>query len=408
MKTSFFIDKVLENYRDSNTGRLSLVPDKFIFAYGPYMCMSKGEFEHECDEISKYNTWMAMLVHAAFLIRKITSGVTYGDAKRIIKEFNISVDNRFGTDDVNYDMKQALMKFSIDYLSKIRQEQRLKGDLESFMTMAAPIVPYEGTVKKKDIVEEDNHADIINDLPKNISEENFQAELTTILYQNLAEILMNYDKTVVLFDDENSYSPNLIKLDALTIKSDSISIATQKYYFLATVNYYGLWKSPQLVKYMKFFEAAGNFNKTQSYSAFEAMVNDMANSTNIDIAAESWDDPTLDAKEEQAVSTIIDSQTSLKTDEEKAKYDFGALNDFINVKRYMKFEEFPNRLFIGSLEKARIININNMGANRNYYEMDNNTVACPFLDLRTYQPAVIVLHANSGTIDIIDDINDLY
>ena len=161
--------------------------------------------------------------------------------------------------------------------------------------------------------------------------------------------------------------------------------------------------------YVKFFEEAGDFSKTQSYSAFEAMIDSMAKSTDIDIAAESWDDPTMDSKEEAAVSVLINSQKVIsKIDEERPKYDFGILNDFINVKRFMKFEEFPNRLFVGSLEKSRIVNINNMGGDRNYYEMDNNTVACPFLDLRTFQPRVIVLYANTNEIGILDDFQDLY
>ena len=139
------------------------------------------------------------------------------------------------------------------------------------------------------------------------------------------------------------------------------------------------------------------------------MIDTMAKSTNIDITVESWDDPTLDAKEEEAVSQIIQSHTNyIQEKTSEVKYNFGILNDFINIKRFMKFEEFPNRLFVGSLEKSRIININIMGLDRNYYEMDNNTVACPFLDLRTYQVRVIVLHANTNEIEIIDDINELY
>jgi hypothetical protein len=49
-----------------------------------------------------------------------------------------------------------------------------------------------------------------------------------------------------------------------------------------------------------------------------------------------------------------------------------------------------------------------MGGDRNYYELDNNVVICPFLDLRTYQPRFILLHANTNDIEIIDEIDGLF
>lgn len=409
MTVEKYIDTMLESYRDSDR-KLSSVPDNFIYAYGPYMCMQPGAYENECDEIARYSKLMNVMVHAAYLIRKITSGISYRDAKKAIKDFNLSIYLTFANSKDDDGVYTVLSSFANNYLSKIRKDQKEKGELESFITCASPIIPYQEIIKRPDQLgtaeEEATRVDIARNLPTETPQIYIEGQLQSLLMTNLPEIMLNYKLCTVLSDID--LKSNLLKLDKLMIRDSSVSIEAQKYYFLATVNYYGIYNTDEYEKYIHFFEEAGDFSKTQSYSAFESMVNTMAKSTNIDIATESWDDPSMDDREESAVSTLIQSQYTIKDNEERSRYDFGILNDYINVKRFMKFEDFPNRLFVGSLEKTKIINVNNMGGDRNYYEMDNDTVACPFLDLRTYQPRVIVLYANTNEIGIIDDIHDLY
>ena len=385
MEITKFIDKQLERYRNSSTNKLE-VSDNFVLAYGPYMCMAKGLYERECDEIARYNKWMSIMVHAAYLIRKITSGVSYRDAKKIIKDFNLSNYLTFAnsSSENDNDIYVALHSFSNSYLSKIRSEQKEKGAFESFITTATPIVPYKEMVKRPDqlgTAEEMTRVDIANHLPKNFTDDSIRNEITSLLLNNLAEIMMNYELCTVLVFNSIYEKANWFKLDDLLVRDSSVSFETQKYYFLATVNFYGMHNSPEFGNYLHFFEEAGDFSKMQSYSTFEAMVNTMANATNTDIAAESWDDPSLDAKEEEAISQIVNSHNKYSKDIiEEAKYDFGALNDYINVKRFMSFEEFPNRLFLGSLEKSRVVNINNIAIILKLFKnldigiLDDNTI----------------------------------
>ena len=193
----------------------------------------------------------------------------------------------------------------------------------------------------------------------------------------------------------------------IAFRNNEVSQPTQLYYFLATMNYYGLQNTPTFTKYLQFLNDMGDFSTTKSFSAFESMINSMAEATNINISTESWEDPSMDEKEEQAIAELIKSTAGYIGEEKEVKYDFGLLNDFINVKRYMKFEEFPNRLFLGSLERSNVINITTMGPSRNYYELNTNKVVCPFIDLRDYSPKAVVLHANSNAIEIITDYSDL-
>ena len=375
------------------------------------MCMSQNSFEEECDEIGKYssNRWMQYMSFAAYIIRRITSGVSYGDAKELLREFISNVDRIFNTkEEMDLRMKKSLTDLGIQYLRKIRSEQKEKGEFESFITCASPIVPYNQTIRRKDMledVEENTRVDISHSLK--IDKGDLIQRIEDLLLNNVAEIMVNYDLCTCLYDSDDKL--NLTLLDTLMIHNEKVSLDTQKYYFLATMNFYNLQESEEFVKYLEFYNAAGNFDKNQNYSAFESMILKMVDSTNIDIAAESWDDPSMELKEEKAVNELINSYIRYEdNDEENSKYDLGKLNDFINVKRFMKFDEFANRLFISSVEKSKIININNMGGNRNYYEMDNHTIACPFLDLRTYQVNVVVLHADTQNIEIIGNIKDLY
>ena len=72
MNPTDFINDYLTKVRDKDG--LKNIDFSFIYAYGPFMCMNSG-FERECDEIARYNINMKMMVHGAYLIRKITSGI---------------------------------------------------------------------------------------------------------------------------------------------------------------------------------------------------------------------------------------------------------------------------------------------------------------------------------------------
>ena len=410
--TDFINDYLSQARYKSSKGRGPtgvMIDQSFVYAYGPYMCMTPG-FEKDCDEIARHNITMRLLVHAAYLIRKITVGISYDAAKKLIKDFIISVDNEFPMNSNLNKYRLVLTDFATKYLTGIRNVQRANGHLESFMTTASPIVTYNQTIEKKEIEEsyQATCAPEILQYCKHPTEIEIYNILEKLLLDNFDVILMNADKYTKVLTDSQTGTSDLVKLDKLTSSFESFSHGTQVYYYLAFVDFL---KIPFEVfsKHLNFLKEAGDFSKFQNYEAFESMVDEMASYTNVNIAAESWDDPTMDEKEEIAISEIMKSHNiSQAFPEEPAKYDFGALNDFINVKRFMKFEEFPNRLFVSSVERARIINVNIMGADRNYYEMDNNTVACPFLDLRDYQVKVIVLYGGSNEIQIYEDINDIY
>ena len=313
---------------------------------------------------------------------------------------------------INIEKKQALFKFANEYLEIIRNTQKSKGEFESFITNASPIVPYEQkTIRRKDLLFDDasedfERADISYSIAKFCGDKKIEDEIKNLLLNNIADILINYNLAITLYDRRNEF--NLSKIDKLLLRRNDCKFEVQKYYALAIINFYNLQNNEEFMKLLEFYSKIGDFSKSTSYEAFENSILEMANYTSTNQAFEMWDDPLMDEYEKEAMSSLLTQHDQYKIDETLPKYDFGRLNDFINLKRFMQFEEYPNRIFVGSLEKSKVVNINNMGGDRNYYEMDNNTVACPFLDLRNYKVRVIVLHGDTNNISIIDDINEIY
>ena len=400
-----FIDEYLDSHRVDSPIRYS-VDSKFIYAYAPFMCMYPSQYELVCDKIASTNSIMRGFQHAAYLIRKITSGISYESAKKTIKEFIIAADKNFTGDDKNIAIRDMLIGFANNYLKHIRAEQRSNGHLESFITCAAPVVPYENTIVKEELHGKNVFAKEILAISNEAS--NLEEVLFGLMLNNIEDIMTSHLEGTVNLKDEKTCQTNAMLLDRFVVGLNSLKVGARLYYYFAAVNFFNIPKEVY-EKHLHFLESASDFSKTQSYNAFESMIDEMADYTNISISAESWDDPTMDEKADDAVNHILRTQTEyINTASTDPKYDFGKLNDFINVKRYMKFEEFPNRFFLSSLEKTRCVNVNKMGPDRNYYEMDNDTVACPFLDLRTYNIRVVILHANSNDIEIIDDIRSIY
>ena len=400
-----FIDDYLDSHRVDSPIRYA-VDSKFIYAYGPFMCMYPSQYELVSDKIATMNVAMRGFQYAAYLIRKITNGISYEDAKKTIKEFIICVDRDFGNSDKEMHLKDALTMFANNYLKSIRAEQHTNGHLESFITCAAPVVQYKGVVVAPEAIGKNEFTTELKSMNKR--ESSIEDLMFDLFIGNIEAVMTAYQQGTIVLKDSKTGQLDITMLDQFVIGLSDLPISARLYYYFAAINFFEIPKEVY-EKHLTFLDTASDFSKTKSYSAFESMVNTMAEYTNVDISAESWDDPTMDEKADAAVNQILQSQTNYtKDDNTTARYDFGKLNDFIHVNRYMKFEEFPNRFFLSSLEKTRCVNINNMGPNRNYYEMDNNTVACPFLDLRTYDMRVIVLYANTNNIEIIDDIRSIY
>ena len=405
---SGFIYNKLENIRNKNNDKLSSISNEFIFAYGPYMCIIPG-FERDVDEIAKENRLMKLLQYGAYLYRKITSSISYHDAKELIRDFIMTVDSNF--DGIE---KDCLIKFGKKYLQIIRDEQKNMNNLESFMTCAAPIVPYSNTIQRKDLMEaeEDYRIDIAPKLTEIIKEKiNIDDYLFSMLMDNLNVILHWAHIVPILNNNDNSF--DLTKLDKLVYSMHQIPKEVKIYYCLAIVNYH---KIPPLVfnRYLSFFNDFCDVAKMYSSASFESLIEEHSQNINLSAAMEALtDDPQLDIKAKNAVQNIIDSHSSYADMKEKAqndngKYDLDKIRSFISINRYIKFEEFPNRLFISTIEKYNIINISYMDSNMQFIEMSNDKMVIPFTDIRDNRPKIIVLDAYTNKITMYDNYVGLF
>lgn len=378
---SNLLDRKLTEIRDKNGGSLETVNDSFVYAFGPFMSMEPG-FEHECDDIANFSDPMRVILFAAYLIRRITSGISYGEAKKLIKDFIIEVDNTF-PESTHKRIHDSIIQFAIDYKNSLRVEQGT--NLESFMTNSAPIVPYQGMMKKQ-LMEPgmETRIDCVDAVQKvivdaNQSRSGNQDTLMAILLGNLAGIMKWKDLTTVI-EDPATGANNLLELDHLIIDKGEIPHAVRAYYFLATINYYGL-PIEIFDKYLRFFKEMGDFSKQQSYDAFEAMVDEMAETVNPNIATESWEDPEMEKKAEE----LYQNQITMNVKQEHKMHDFNAFLNFAALHRNIRFDEHAKRLFAAEVHDRKIVNVNNMHNGMTIYELDNGTMVCPYVDIIDWQ-----------------------
>lgn len=398
---SSLVDKKLTELRDKNGGNLSNINDAFVFAFGPFMSMESG-FEHDCDEIAKHSDVMKIFQFAAYLIRKITAGISYGDAKNEIKNFIIEVDDVF-PEGTHKNVHDSLIEFAIAYKNSLREEQGK--NMESFITNSAPIVPYEGTLKKQPLEPGFEHRiDCATAVQKVIVDTqqtkggNHDA-LLSILLHNLVGIMRWKDLTTMI-EDPVTGANNLMELDHLIIDRGDIPYGVRAYYFLATINYYGL-PIEIFDKYLKFFAMAGDFTKPQSYDAFEAMIDAMAETVNTNIAIESWEDPEMERKANELYEKACNPGT-ITVPDDTANHDFNAFLSFIAQNHSMQFGEWPKRAFIAALHDRKVINVNNFVNNITIYELDNNVMVCPFVDVLDYKVRLLTQGTKDARLDICE------
>lgn len=406
------IDQKLMTIKERNKGSLKTISDEFVYAFGPFMVMTPG-FEHECDEIALTNVTMRLLQHAAYLIRSVTAKMSYGDAKRLCRDFIVTVHQNF-PESTEQREHEALIHFANSYLIELRTEQRTGKFLESFMTNSAPIVPYQpNTLVKKSIDGSfesgiDYSDEIQSTIQKNSDAPNLShlQTLKEILLNNLSGILSWIQLTTVL-PEEVSDQSNLMELDHLVIGHPECPPTIVGYYFLATINYYQL-PFEIFDKYLKFFKSISKISSSpQSYDSFESMINQMAAMTSATISMEAWNDSELDSKADQVIDDMVSSAHQLSTDQKSelsSKYNLDKILNYISVQRHMEFNEGARRFFLASLsDRKKLLNVNDFGNGVFLYELDNDTLVCPFVDMRDWKTKMLVLDKDNNDLFISSD-----
>lgn len=390
-------------------GNLKTVSDEFIFSFGPLMCMTKG-FEKEVDEISKYSRLMKIMQFTAFLYRKITNSISYKDSKILIKDFLITVDDSF-PEDATIE-KTALIEYAKNYLKIIRDEQKEKNGLESFMTSASPIVPYKNTIQRADL-ENFNLCESICkciDIDE-INDENIIHKLWKLLLKNLAGIMCWNGLIQILQDEKNNF--NLLQLDKLMYQYPEIPIEVKTYYILAAVKYYNI-SLDSFKKYIAFFKYFGDFSKKHDQESFNNMIKessiDSYSNSNLAmefLSASEYSNDNVNKIEEILKSHKFYTTLSQSKESTEGKYDLDLIKSFISINTYIKFEEFPNREFLSSVNTSKILDMIYSDGNEEYYDTTDNYLIIPFLDIRDYRAKIMALKAYDNKIQVYNNYNEI-
>ena len=372
------------------------IDNHFIFLFGPYMVMTKG-YENICDRLAKTSEIMKYLIWGAYLIRK-TENMKVMDCAKEVRTFNAFIEKQYFPSE---DIKNKFFDFSRCVLES-HQKDTLKKSTENFVTCAAPIVQYEGTSIKKQNIDEaeeeelEENDEFALEHACQLPIEEMEAELKDLLLSDMIIILKNCNCIKGL---DFNVIPSINKLiDAIQDK------LFRDYYFKAAIYYYMTKDSDDLREYLKLYQGITDTSKVKDYPAFEAIVNEYSNSLGVpSISVNEYDDSDLDNEEQKAIGQLTKSVRH-----ERITYKLDTLNNYIAVNRFMKFEEYPNRLFMGSLDNIKILNIINMGGDRNYYEcaIGDDTITpficCPFLDIRDLKAKVIIYNVEYDKISVND------
>lgn len=362
--------------------------DDFAFLYGPLMCMEPG-FEKIADRFANENKVFKVILTAAYLYRKITSSISYKDAKLLIRDFIVSIDDIF--DD---EIKQALTAYATRYLKTLRTEQRQNYYTESFMTSSAPIVPYNPSyINRKDLIEP--CIETIEMIQKNTNEDMDALKniLWKLLLENIDGILYYNNLARVLHKNDNG-KYGLLELDPFIYQMDEIPSPIKLYYILGILNYYHIDKTT-IDTYLDFFKILKSYNDLD--------ISKIIKESTIDYGIESIH--YINDNSIKSISDILNSNKSylkLKDDLSKMEleYNLDLLDNYAIINTYISFEESADRYFEENVGSYDIIDIAYSDDEKKYYEMHSGKIVAPFVDLRDSKIKFLVLRSNSDTVEV--------
>jgi len=364
---------------------------KYILAYGPSKAMTPG-YEKECDDIADNDSskCMRFIILYAFIIRK-DRNILFKEARDIHSKIVMDCEKEFNVNDP----LQLKMKEKIYSILKLWLNKKIEPLNESFVTSAAPIVPYKNLMFKQD--------NFINDLT-------IDKDPNLILKNHLIEhigYILQYSNYSIIDAMNSDYSK---------ISSMNLPIEVLNYYKLAYLNYHNMINNVIDLRNIT-YKLENKFSDDNSFNTMiQSMITntDISNSIyNIDYqyAIESLEDPTMDKRCNIAINKILNSNKIYKEEEYKAAYKIKyELQSLLNetAKRYMKFDEYADMFFTSNIDSTHIVNINHFDKNRVIYEMDNDTLVCPFIDLRDYKVKILVLYQYNSLVETVEDFASVY
>jgi SHS2 domain-containing protein len=375
------------------------------------MAMKPNAYEKEVDNISKRYPLMAFIRAAALLIRTLESAISYNDAKKFIKYYIKGLYDEF--DSEHQEERDVLYNLALKMLTNVREIQQENHALESFMLNSSPIVRYsEHITRDRELSPSEEACKIIVQAK---TQNELLQHLHKILMENIVDILKGYELIEIIDHNEDDLKILTIS-NILNNQEVNIPPIVKYYYGLAMVTDCGPWKET-LIEFLSLVDNIYKGECPDTIEDFRDIVEKMGKIILFDAGVESYDLFETEVQDSNAVNTIlsttttepnIDTPQKVKEETDQPKYDITALYNFNTNKRMFTFSDAANRFFVSSVERAKIINYNYISENRYYYEMDNDTIVCPAINVATYGVVIIVLHANTNKIEVLSDFKGKY
>ena len=389
MRPEYTIDKYMRE------GDFIDVDEAFVYLYGPYMVMHRGNYEGMISDLCKRFPIMVLFDQASKLANTLETDQSYKDLKSKILEMNrkyLSTGAKEAT--IFTDACNICME-------NIRRYQKENMLLESAMTNFAPIQPYGSIIYKTSdgagaaytpvspslaIPENgtslyENASEFCKSIDNHLDRGNLDDVIKDVLKLYLLPILLNTGLTPIINPHGDKPWEIVSGLHRLLMKAEAPAVYEnyQFYYLACALKFAGYLPNK------KYHELLRPYMKPERKS-FESLMTafTLPNKANLSLheeelfATEAWENLTEEAQAN--IDAILD-RVERDNPVQNSAYDLDRFMAYIHTHRHINCNEYANMLFLSETRGIKIDQFNTFADNVLICEVNGEFLVCPFTDL---------------------------
>lgn len=371
------------------------VDESFIYLYGPYMVMHRGNYEGMISDLCKRFPIMVLFDQASKLANTLETDNSYKDLKSKILEMNRKY--------LSTGAKEATIFTDACNIciENIRKHQRDNMLLESAMTNFAPIQPYGSVIYKttdgvgaeippasmhlspsengSNLYE--NASEFCRSLDNHLDHGNINDVINDLLKQYLLPILLNTGLTPVINTHGDKPWEFVEGLHRLLMKTEAPRVYEnyQFYYLVCALKFAGYLPDK------RYHQLLRPYMKPEKRS-FESLMTAFTLPENTDLSLYEENLFSMEAWEvlsEEAQANIDKILAKVEEDNpiQTNAYDLDRFMAYIHTHRHINCNEYANMLFLSETRGIKIEQFNTFADNVLICEINGEYLVCPFTDL---------------------------
>ena len=376
------VDKVISKIYEETPDRI--YTNEFLFMYGPHMAMHDSQYHHMITKCNR-NPLMQYFTYGTKLLGYIQSQCRILDLKANILNLNKDVSTSY----LPQNLRVNFHNLTNEVIENIRAYQKEHLCTESAMINMAPLIPYESTVAKLDIKEENTEEDAPKQIPfnpadfyiklandcKNDHNGDYTPILLDLLQDSLLSVLIDHH---VVEDATDLLSVNNHLLEPSEEYGKAYFAFTYAYYFFAGCNFQHI-DIDEVIRFLEKRKTASTALQENFMGVVESFI-DSVNIDAFDFASEATD---LEEKTKEQVEEILDSSIDhVKHSESGDSFEDGIYKilNYCHTHREVQCTKFNNTMFLSQGGPS----LTNYSIYRGVYliaKMSDGRLILPYMDL---------------------------